>query len=244
MKQKVLMRQTVLRPASVALATAVLGVSAHAAPLTAAQTARGKQVTAELTRLLRKRIKSPGGTLQLKIVPALRADQGYFKEVFIAATPIKIKKMRFSQLTLRARNVRISPTQLLSAHKIITLASTTTMRAVITSSEVTDALSKGQESADKQMKVAFMGDRVRVNGTWKWSWFSGPMEAIGRLRLGASHTVVADIQSLKLNGKQVPQGMKNKFSERINPLIDYTELPFRPPFKRIRFSGNKAIISA
>lgn len=227
-----------------ALATGVLCLSAQAATPTAAQKAKGQKMTKALTALLQKRIKSPGSKLQLKVVPGARADQGYFTEIYIHAKPARIKDLNFSELTLRARNVRISPTGLLNDNKLRTLSSTTTMRAIVTEAQVTEALSKGQESADKGMKVKFEKNKVHVTGRWKWSWFSGPMDAIGKLRLGSGHTVVADIESLKLNGKQVPAAMKKKFSERVNPLIDYTELPFRPPFKALRFSGNKAIITA
>jgi hypothetical protein len=233
-----------LRLAALGAAAGVLGTPAHAA-LTAAQKAKAQQVTNKLTRLLRRHITSPGGHLQLKVVPGARPDLGYFSEVFIAAKPAQIKKRRFSEFTLHARNVRISPTALLADHNsIVTLTSQTALRAVITEDELTAALAKGRDSADKGLHVHFIGNNnVRVTGTWKWSWFSGPMDAIGKLRLGAGHTVVADIQSLKLNGREVPQGLKNKFSERINPLIDYTDLPFSPPFKTLRFAGGKAIIS-
>lgn len=237
MKQKIVL--------AMAAMLAVAGTVAQAAPLTAAQKAKGQQITRELTAVLRQKVKTyHGGQFQLKIVPAQRADMGYFSEVYIYAKPARIKDLKFSELTMRARNVRISPTALSRDESIVTLASQTTMRAVITQDEVTEVLSKGRDSADKQLKVSFVGGKIKVTGKWAMSWFSGPMEAVGQLRLGASHTVLADIQSLKLNGKEVPPGLKNKFSEKINPLVDYTDLPFRPPFKVMRFSGNKAIITA
>jgi hypothetical protein len=229
---------------TIALSLGALSASSQAAPLTAEQKDKARKVTSKLTELLHKRIKSPGGTLQIRVVPAARADQGYFKEIFIDAKPARIKKLYFSALTLRALNVRISPTALMNDRKITTISSQTTMRAVVTEEEVTQALAKGRESADKGLKVKFEGDRIRVTGRWQMSWFSGPMEAVGRLKLGSGHTVVADIETLKLNGANVPMAVKNKFSEKINPLIDYNSLPFRPPFKTLRFSGAKAIISA
>jgi hypothetical protein len=244
--QKGIRALAALAIAGVALSTFGHPTNVTAAPVasgSAAQKAKAQEVTARLTKMLRKRIKSPGSNLQLRVVPTVHADQGYFSEVFISATPAQIKDIRFSSLTLRARNVRISPTALLEDHSIRTLSSVTTMRAVVTEAEVTSALAKGEDSADKKLTVKFVGDKIRVSGMWKWSWFSGPMEAIGQLKLGTAHTIVADIQSLKLNGKEVPQGLKNKFMEKINPLLDYTELPFRPPFKSIRFIGNKAVIS-
>ena len=50
------------------LASGVLAASAQAATPTAAQKAKGQKITAELTRILKRRIKSPGGTLQIKVV--------------------------------------------------------------------------------------------------------------------------------------------------------------------------------
>ena len=239
------MKQSKATLAITLLGLALTAAGSQAATPTAAQKAKGQEVTKKLTALLNKRIQTTsGGKLQIKIVPAARADQGYFSEIFISANPARIKKLRFSELTLRARNVRISPTSLLKDNKLVTLASTTTMRAVITEDEVTEALAKGRSSKDKDLKVKFVAGKVRVTGKWSMSWFSGPMEAVGKLRLGTGHTVMADIETLKLNGKQVPDGLKKKFSDKINPLVDYTDLPFRPPFKAMRVTGTKAIITA
>jgi hypothetical protein len=222
------------------------GISAThcpAAALTPAQISAGKKVTAELNRILKKVIKGPPNKVQIRVLPAQRADLGYFSEIFISAKPAKINHRKFSELVLRARNVRISPHALLNDGKILTLTSVTSLRALITEDEVTQALAKGRDSKNKDLRVTFDGGKVHVTGRWQWSWFSGPMDATGQLRLGSNHTVIADIQDLKLNGKEVPEGMKNKFSEKINPLIDYNDLPFRPPFKSIRFHGKTAVIS-
>ncbi len=211
-------------------------------PVAAAPTAQS--VTGALENALKKRITSPGGKMSIKITPGARAAQGYFQEVYIEAKPAQIKKRRFSYLAMRARNVRLDVNKLMKGD-IETLTSQTTLRATITESELTQALARGQESADKNLRVKFRNDgSVRVTGNWSWGWFSGPMEAIGKLRLGPNYTVVADIATLKLNGTNVPAGLKDKFQERINPLIDYEDLPFRPPFKSLTFKGDKAFIAA
>lgn len=206
------------------------------------QAATAAQTTAMLRQVLSKRISSPGGQLVIKITPTSKSGQGYFSEVFIAAKPAVIKKRRFSELRLRAKNVRLDLNELMNHKSIVTLSSQTTLRAVITEAEITQALAKGRDSSDKRLHVKFLGDKLRVSGYWHWGWFSGPVDMLGQLKLGPKHTVVANIQSLKLNGKAVPQGLKTKFEERINPLLDYTDLPFRPPFKSIKFYGNKAVI--
>ena len=219
------------------VAAGVLALPSHAAPSSQA-------VSDALKKALKQSISSPGGNMVVKITPGSKTAQGYFAEVYVAARPAKIKKRQFSEFVMRAKNVRLDVSKLMKGH-IKTLASQTTLRAVITEGEITQALAKGQSSGDKGLKVKFAGNgAVRVTGKWKLSWFSGPMDAVGKLRLGPNYTVVADISSLKLNGKQVPVGVKNKFQQKINPLLDYEDLPFRPPFKTLKFSGSKAIITA
>lgn len=231
------MKQGIIKVGAILTVLTLTALQVHAAPT-------AQNVTNALESALRKRITSPGGNLLVKIIPGPRAAQGVLQEVYVEAKPAQIKKRRFSYLAMRARNVRLNVNKLMNGD-IETLSSQTTLRATVTESELTQALARGQESADKNLRVKFRNDgTVRVTGNWHWGWFSGPMEAVGKLRLGPNYTVVADIATLKLNGTNVPTPLKNKFQERINPLIDYEDLPFRPPFKSLTFKGDKAFIAA
>lgn len=202
------------------------------------------RVTQALENYLRNRITSPGGKLEIKITPSAKADQGYFTEVLIVARPAKIKKRQFSLLRLRATNLHIDPNALLKKNDLETISSKTTLYAEVTAQELTKALASGKESSVMNLKVNFKGDLIQVSGNYNWGVFSGPFIATGKLRLASGHQIVADIQSLKINGFEAPALIKNKFSERINPLIDYTDLPFKPPFRKLVIQGNKAIVYA
>lgn len=227
---------------TIGLFTCFVAVGVLALPSQAAPSAQA--VSNALRKALKDSISSPGGNMVIKITPNAKTAQGYFAQIYVAARPAKIKKRQFSEFVMTAKNVRLDISKLMKG-RIKTLQSQTTLRAVVTESELTQALAKGQSSADKGLKVKFAGNgAVRVTGNWKLSWFSGPIDAVGKLRLGPKYTVVADISSLKLNGKTVPVGVKNKFQGKINPLLDYEDLPFRPPFKALKFSGTKAIITA
>ncbi len=225
-----------------------LGVLLTAAFLLGVLPARAETMAQQNTRLLeaalRKRIKSPNGKVIVKIIPGSRAAQGIFQEVYVSAKPAQIKKRRFSELVLSARNVKMALAPLVKG-KLETISSQTKLRAVVTEAEITQVLARGQESSDKNLRVKFQNNgTVRVTGDWKWGWLSGPIEAVGKLKLGPNYTVIADISTLKLNGATVPAPLKNKFQERINPLVDYEDLPFRPPFKSLQFIGSKAYITA
>lgn len=202
------------------------------------------QVSQALERYLKGRITSPGGKSQIKITPAPKSQQGYFQEIFITASPAQIQKKRFSQLRLRAKNLRIDPNALLNKNELKTLSSTTTLYAEVTADELTKALASGKDSSKMNLRVKFIGQQIQVSGNYNWGIFSGPFIATGKLRLSSGHKIVADVQSLKINGMEAPVFIKNKFSERINPLVDYTDLPFQPPFRKLVIRGNKAIVQA
>jgi hypothetical protein len=237
-----------LNLAAILLTSALVPPSAaappSAPPVTAAQKAKGQQVTAELERLLRQRVSSPGGKLTLRLTPGARADRGEFTEIFATGRPAQVRKLRITEMTLRARNVRISPTALLQQKEIRTLTSDTSLRAVVTEDDLTNLLARGKHTREMGLKIKFNGDRIRVAGNFHWGWFSGPVVGVGKLRLGSNYKVYFDIVSLQLNGAEVPAFIKGKFSDRINPVIDYEDIPFRPRFKSLQFNGKSAILTA
>lgn len=217
--------------------------------LTVAQQLRGRNVTQKLTKYLKRRISSPRGQLTFVIRPGARPDLGHFSEIVIAGNPIQLKKkLQISEFSMRARNVRIDPNAILrdDNRELRTLSANTSVRAVISEDDLTSMLAKGRRSAEMNLRVKFNSGNIRVAGNWKWGWFNGPVVANGKLRLvrgSGGNQVFFDISSLTLNGAQVPGFMKNKFSEQLNPLISYNDLPFLPQIRTIRFVGKKAFLS-
>jgi len=226
--------------------------SAKPAPVPAKKPAPPKKVDRQaqrvmnaLERVLRGKISSPGGKMNLSMKPTARAGEGYFSEIYLAAHPASFKKkMRISELVMRARNVRLDVPHLMREGKVNTLASTTTLRAVITENDLTAMLANGKRTKAMGLRVKYIGDRMRVTGNWNWGWFSGPVIGVGRLRLAPGYKINFDIISLKLNGAEVPQFVKTKFSEKLNPVIDYEEVPFRPRFRGVKIQGAKATVYA
>jgi len=228
--------------AASAVTAATLFQSA-AAPM--AWDAGDQRVTQALKRSLQKRVSSPGGKLNLAVHPTSRAGEGYFSEIVIAGRPAKVKKLTISELNLRARNVRIDVPYLLQSGEVRTLQSTTTLRAVVTENDLTALLAKGKRTKALGLRVKYIsGNRLLVTGNLNWTLINGPIVGIARLRLIPGSKVNLDVLSLKLRGAEVPQLVKNQFSSRLNPIIDYEDMPFRPRFKGLRIQGTKATLSA
>lgn len=221
-----------------ALCFAVSG-GAHAAP-----SVQGQRVINKVSTFLRSSVSSPGGKLTLRIVPGAHPERGEFSEIFAAGRPAKVKKLQISEITLRARRVRIDVNALFKTNKLRTLQSQTSLRAVVTDTDLTRYLARGKSTRDMNLRVMFSGKAIRVTGNFNWRWLSGPVEALGRLRLGPDYKVYFDIINLKHNGNAVPNWVKTRFSQRINPLINYDDVPFRPKFKSLVIRGNRAILTA
>lgn len=204
----------------------------------------GHYVTNVLRNVIKDKVSSPGSGLNLVIKPTAKAEQGYYQQIVISGHPVQVKKLRVTELNLRAENVRVDVPFLLRERKVNTLAATTALRAVVTEDDLTNMLAQGKATSSMGMRVKYVGNRIKVTGNWHMGLFNGPISALGTLKLAPGHKVNAQIDSLKLNGSEVPQWMKTKFMEKINPVIDYTDVPFQPRFKGLKIVGNKAILWA
>jgi hypothetical protein len=222
--------------------TSTLATSAMSAP--SKLDAADKRVVTQIEAILRKRIKSEkGGKVNIRIVPTERASEGYFSEIAITGVSAKVKKLPISELALNAKNVQIDVPYLFSEKKIRTKKSTTTFRAVVSDSDLTRMLAQGKHTGDMKLNVKYQGDSMKVTGVLNYALIKGPVEGTAKLRRGADHKVFLDIISMKLRGTEIPAFMKNRFASQINPVIDYEDLPFSPPFKTVKVVGNKAYIS-
>lgn len=216
------------------------------APAGTSLDAQDKYVLGRLTWLINKRVKSSGGKpISVKIVPTGRASDGYFSQIAISGAPAKIKRMYVTEFSLNAKDVKLDVPYLVDEHKIRTSKAATTLRAVITDADITKMLSEGSSTKSMGLKVTFLptGNRIHVTGNLNYALLNGPVDGTGTLRSGADSKIYLDINSLKLRGTETPAFVKNWLSNKMNPLIDYGDLPFSPPFKSFKIVGNKAFIT-
>ncbi len=214
------------------------------APAAPALDARDKRVAAQVESILRNLVKNPnGGGVKISVVPNARASEGYFDRISIQGAPLRFKKLYVSEFALDARNVKVDVPALWSVRKIRTSRSTTKLRAVISENDLTRMLASSKSTKSMGLKVRYIGDKMRVTGNLNYGLVNGPVTGVAKLRQGANHKVYLDILSLKLRGVESPGFVKNQFSNRINPVIDYQDLPFNPPFRTLKVVGNKAYLS-
>lgn len=222
-------------------ASFLLNTPAQSAP---AVDAADQRINAALTRVLRARVTSPSG-MKITIKPTARASEGYFAQVAMAGKNVKIKKLQLSELTLDARNVHIDVPYLQRENSVRTLSAATTFRAVVSENDLTSLLAQGKSTKEMKLRVKYLPDgRMRVTGQLNYTLVNGPVQGIGRLVLKPGSKVNLDIQSLQLRGREVPQFVKDQLSGRINPVIDYADVPFQPRFRSLKIAGTRAILSS
>lgn len=220
------------------------GVSAWQVQAGPVLDAADQRVVNRVESVLKSTIKNPnGGPVSIKLVPTARASEGFFSSVTISGKPVKLKKLFVSEAYLSAKNVRVQLSALWDKGKIRTTKSQTSMRVVISEDDLTKTLSQGRHTRDMKLKVKFEGDKMRVTGNLNYALLNGPVVGTARLRQTADRKVFLDILSLQLRGVEVPAFVKNQFSSHINPVIDYEDVPFNPPFKTLKIVGNKAYLS-
>ena len=205
--------------------------------------ATGQAVTDKLGAALREKISAPGH-LSSVIKPTPRAAEGYFEEIRIEATGVSLKRIKVTELSMDARNVRIDVPRLMRDGQVETLSSQTTLRAVITEDDLTDMLATGNTTRDMGLKVKYQGTKVSITGNLNYSLVNGPVTGLGGLRMLPGHKVNLDILSLKLRGVEAPSFLKGYLSSKLNPVLDFQDVPFNPPFKGVTVSGQRAVIAA
>ncbi len=234
------------RPLALALVGTALfsyGVALNAAPAVVPN-ARGQKVTRRVEQLLRTTIRHQNGApIALKLTPTARADQGFFSDVRISGGAVKLKSLFVSEFQLHARNVQVDVPSLWNLGKVRTKSAQTSLRVVISENDLTRMLAEGKNTKDMNLKVKYVGDKMQITGVLNYRFLNGPVSGTAKLRQTSDHNVFLDILSLQLRGVEVPGFVKNQLSNRINPVVNYANLPFNPPFRSVRVVGNKAILS-
>ena len=232
------------QPKGSTTSAAKAGPPAKAAPRKAPLTdAAGQNVARALERVLRARVSSGGGPLRLFIRPTMRSRDGYFKQISLVARPARVRKLAVSELSLNALEVRIDVPALLNEGRVRTLESRTSLRAVVSEDDVTALLARGKSTREMGLRVRYNADgSMRVTGNLNYPLLSGPVAGVARLRVTSDYKVNLDISSLKLRGAEVPGFVRQQLMDRVNPVINYEDVPFRPRLSSLSVQGTRAIL--
>lgn len=210
---------------------------------------QGEQVIANLGGKLRWRFTNPQDPkgAEVKIIPyedPKNSAKGRFKTIILRSTPAAIKKMPVESIDMRADDVTIDVTRLFKNDEIATVkCAKTRLEAVVSEDNLNTLFARGKSTKDMHLKASFVDGKVRITGQWKLFMFKGPIETVGKLALTKDNNLNFDMESLKMNNAEAPDSVKKQFMSRINPVVEFSDLPFQPKVSTITFRGHKVHVS-
>jgi len=184
---------------------------------------------------------------EIKIIPydnTALAGEGRLKAVVIRSAPAMIKKVPAEEIDMRADDVRIDVKKLLKDDDIVTISTARTrLNAIISESNLDSLFARGRSTKDMKLKTKFDGGKVTISGTWKLFMFKGPIRTVGKLAVTADNNLNYELESLKLNHAEAPASLKKQFMQRLNPVVEFSDMPFKPKVQSIAFKGSKVYVS-
>ena len=123
-------------------------------------------------------------------------------------------------------------------------AKSQSIHAVATPEDFSFMLAKGKDTKHMKLRVKFGDNKIHVTGNWKLYVFQGPMDLVGKFRLRNSEQVDLIVDSLKINDRSAPPSVIRQFEEKLNPLMDTSDFPFRPKLRTVKIEGQHLILSS
>ncbi len=222
------MRITALR-LFMLLGPVLLSVLVAAPPARAVTT---DEVRNGIIRAMNKDFKCTG--LQVVVVPfdnQALTDEGRFEAIKITVDKAEFEGVMMHDLFLKAYDAKIHLPTLFQKTKLFTTqVKRTDIRATLTESELNEAL-KTKDMPVQNFKVKFNNGKLEATGTYRLVWGNN-LKMIGRLdpKADGVHFVA---EKLWVNGLAIPVGQIRKVLDRMNPLIDIADLPFKPTIDKI-----------
>ncbi|MBI3922597.1 MAG: DUF2993 domain-containing protein [Armatimonadetes bacterium] len=210
---------------------------------------KGDRVLHALEQHVRARISNPENpkAAEIKIVPydsEASTAKGRFKTIIVRSSPAKIKHVPIEEINLRADDVTIDVDQLLKKDDLDTKKSgKTTVEGTVSADNLNALFAGGKATHDMNLKARFEDGKVKISGYWKLFMFKGPIQTVGRLILTKKNTLDFEMDSLKINNREAPKSVKDQFMERLNPVVQFDDIPFRPKITTLTFKGDKVFVS-
>ena len=200
------------------------------------------QVKNGIIRCMNKDFKCTN--LQVTLVPfndQALTDQGRFEAIKITMDKAEFEGVLMHDLFLKAYDVTVHLPTLFDRTKLFTTqCKRTDISATLNESELNEAF-KTKDMPIQNFKVKFNNGKLEVTGNYRLVWGNN-LKMIARLdpKDDGVHLVA---EKLWVNGLAIPVGQIKKVLDRMNPLIDIGQLPFKPRVDKIEINADTVSVS-
>lgn len=178
--------------------------------------------------------------LQIKVLPFASdywTQRGRFKAIVVSADKISRKGVNIRKIYIKAFDVTLDIAKLYEEGDIETTSRRNTVLAArVYKSDLNKLLAK-KKSAIKNLHVEFQDNHLVVTGKYRLL-FGHSLRMVGILKILDHRQINFVPTSASVNGIPLPAGPLRGVLSKLNPLVDFAELPLRPKVDKIEIHDN------
>lgn len=179
------------------------------------------------------RSKSEVEKLQIKIVPFASdywTQRGRFKAIVVSADKLTRKHISIRNVSIKAYDVTLNIDKLYSKGDVETTSRKKTILAARVYKNDLNKLLAKKKSTIRNLQVEFENNKLVFTGKYR---FGAKLRLVGALKIEKHRQVNFVPTAASLNGIPLPAGPLRQVLGKLNPLIDFYELPLRPKVDKV-----------
>ena len=196
------------------------------------------EVEQALRHWLSAEMKSRNPEVTVEVLDEASMQAGRFKWIELRAEQAERKRVKMSNLLLKGYDVQVDLPKLLApkdpAFETKSVGSTK-LNVSTTKEELNQAFS--YKKILDEFQIDFVKSRLVISGIYPLLSLNNKIRVEGGLQPQGSAVLLVDAQG-SINGVPVPQGIVKKLVNNINPLIDFSSIPFSPKIKEAILTNN------
>ncbi len=209
----------------------------------AAQTVTSEGVRNRISQKIRSKYQVKN--LQIQVLPFTSdywTQRGRFKAIVISADILTRKSTSIRNIYVKAFDVTLDIPKLYEEGDIETTSRrSTALSARLYKSDLNKLLAK-KESGVTNLHIEFENNRLVLTATYQLI-FGHNLRMVGRLELKDHRRVDFVPTAASANGIPLPAGPLRQVLSKLNPLIDFHELPLQPRVEKIEIRDEYILVT-
>jgi len=199
----------------------------------------------------RIREKFTATNLEVQVVPfddPSYTQQGRLQWVVISADKLEQDVFTVQQIFIKALDTTLDLDQLFATNSDVVRK--VPGRSIVTAFVSEENLNKmigpesslAKNSGIEELKMQVLPGQLRITGKYH-PFFDADLELIGRLEVAERYNINFIPVSAKFNGVPLPQGLLRGLLKKMNPILDFHDVPMGPSVDQVVVDDHRVLIT-
>jgi hypothetical protein len=199
----------------------------------------------DVERRIRKKLQKKWvcKDLVVEVVPyesQSETDKGHFKSILLKADVAKWKGLAIRPIYLKSQDVVLDIPKLVKDEDIVTKScKKTTFKARMGETDLNGLFQK-KKMPIKNPKIDLGKGDVTFTGTYQVARLGSNLKLVGEFDVKNETDLWFSVKKAWISGVPLPSSVLNQVLKLVNPLINFSELPFSPRIKKFQIE-DKAV---